>query len=158
LVSGDFGMTLQAESSRPVDEATLATPPPPSTASSTTTTHTHTHTPIYRPPLQPPTALPRSTIPGVFHTSTRSTPQLACDREAAPDSFCRRPQTQPARAHHDYIHEPRQASIPLIPCLSRPKGHRPGLANIAARADIPDTLHGHGCTGRCASQRVALCQ
>lgn len=151
-------MTLQAESSRPVDEATLATPPPPSTASSTTTTHTHTHTPIYRSPLQHPTALPRSTIPGVFHTSTRSTPQLACDREAAPDSFCRRPQTQPARAHHDYIHELRQASIPLIPCLSRPKGHRPGLANIAARADIPDTLHGHGCTGRCASQRVALCQ
>lgn len=93
----------------------------------------------------------------VSHTSILDPPRSWCATEKQ-HSFCRRPQTQPARAHHDYDHDPRPPSIPLIPCPLRLEGQRPGLANIAARADIPETLHGHGCTGRCASQRVALCQ
>jgi len=60
-------------------------------------------------------------------TSTLDTPRSwRATEKQQQHSFSRRPQTQPARAHHDYSHGPRQASIPLIPCLSRPKGHRPG--------------------------------
>jgi hypothetical protein len=140
-------MTLQAESSsRPVDEATLATPPPPSLPPPLLH-HTHQYTVHF---CNIRLHYPRRPFLNSL-TPTLDPPRSWCATEKQ-HSFCRRPQTQPARAHHHYAHEPRQASIPLIPCLLRSEGHRPGLANIAARADIPDTLYGHGCTGHCASQ------